>query len=72
MVTNVVYILQKPYEVNEALQKLIADPISLTEEETKLVLEWLITEHDNTYEVYEFVNEHSIHQMKKTIGDYDE
>lgn len=63
--TNVVYILQKPYEVNEALQKLIADPISLTEEETKLVLEWLISEHDNTDEVYEFVNEHSIHQMKK-------
>lgn len=59
------YILQKPYEVNEALQKLIADPISLTEEDTKLVLEWLITEHDNTDEVYEFVNEHSIHKMKK-------
>ena len=63
--TNIVYILQEPYDLNEAIQKLIADPISLTEEDTKLILEWLISEHDNMDEVYEFVNEHSIHQMQQ-------
>ena len=63
--TNVVHILQKPYEVNEAIQKLIADPMSLTEEDTKLVLEWLISEHDSTDGVYEFVNDHSVHQVEE-------
>ena len=62
--TNVVTILKEPYEMNEAIQKLISDPMSLTEEDTKLVFEWLISEHENTEEITEFVNEHSVHTVE--------
>ena len=63
--TNVVYILEEPYNVNEAIQKLISDPMSLTEEDTKLVFEWLISEHQDADEIQDFVNEHSVHQIEQ-------
>ena len=63
--TNVVTLLEEPYTMNEAIQKLISDPMSLTEEDTKLVFEWLVTEHGDVEEIQDFVNEHSVHQVEQ-------
>lgn len=64
--TNIVSVLQEPYEVNEAIQKLTADPISLTAEDTQMLLEWLISEQDSTEGIYEFLNDHSVHQVEES------
>lgn len=58
---NVISLLEEPYAVNEAIQKLTNDPMSLTDQDIERLMKWLISENDNNTEpnIQDFLNEHS-------------
>jgi len=57
--TNVVGLLDEPFKVEKALQKLTNDPLSLTTDDVQLLWEWLISEKVDTETANEFLSEHS-------------
>lgn len=62
--TNVIALMDEPYQLNEAIQKLTSDPISLDQEDLQILVEWLTDEHQDTQEIYDFINEHSVEQIE--------
>ena len=47
---NVIHILDEPYAVNSAIQKLTSDPTALTEEDIGYLKQWLLSENPETSE----------------------
>ena len=57
--TNIVGLLDEPFKVEKAIQKLTNDPLSLTSEDVQLLWKWMITEKVDQETADQFLSEHS-------------
>lgn len=67
--TNVVSLMKEPYQMNEAIQKITSDPISLNQEDLQLLVDWLTKENNDTEGIYDFIDEHSVEQVDRSQGE---
>lgn len=60
LVDKVVVLLNKSFEENLAIQKMISDPLSLKEEDVKSIINWLKTNQLSSQEIYDFLLKYGI------------
>lgn len=60
LVDKVVVLLNKSFEENLAIQKMISDPLFLKEEDVKSIINWLKTNQLSSQEIYDFLLKYGI------------